>query len=258
MTAERQGSQTIDNALQVVAVLAEHGQDGTRLTDLAERCHLHKPQVHRVLTSLRRAGYAEQVPISGRYRLGPEFFRVAAGFGDAAQLRPVLHPLLQMIQQRVGQVVHLGVLSGSGVVYLDKVQPTDARITVSSFIGHVNPVITTAMGRVIIAFSGYTEQQFNATFADQFVPRTSSSPQSLAAGWRSILSARSHGYSLDLEENDVGVTCIGFPILHLGTAVAAVSVTGLVEQLGPDGIIEYAMPIRELLAEFLPAPYKST
>jgi IclR family acetate operon transcriptional repressor/IclR family KDG regulon transcriptional repressor len=60
-----------------------------------------------------------------------------------------------------------------------------------------------------------------ATF-EQRTPHTTMSPDAVEA----ILDqAAGDGYALEVDETDLGVTCVGAPILHEGLAVAAVSIS---------------------------------
>ncbi len=64
---------------------------------------------------------------------------------------PVLpHPALIELCAAVGELVHLGVLSGSHVLYLDKVEP-ERPVRVWSAIGRHSPAATTAIGRAMLA-----------------------------------------------------------------------------------------------------------
>ena len=52
----------------------------------------------------------------------------------------------------MGETVHLGVLHKTRVVYIDKVEPINRRVCISSRTGTSNPVYSTSLGKAILAY----------------------------------------------------------------------------------------------------------
>ena len=61
---------------------------------------------------------------------------------------------------------------------------------------------------------------------------------------------RKKGYSVDDEEEELGVRCVGVPVLNRsGESVAAVSVTGTVSQVRRDRLDELAEIVKQAAAK---------
>ncbi len=118
--------ESIDRALLALQELARVGARGIGPAELAGALDLTKTTVHRTLAALRFRGFVSQDPVSGAYALGPAAMGLADDFLSDENLPVLLHQALMALADTVGELVHLGVLNGSQVLYLDKVEPERA------------------------------------------------------------------------------------------------------------------------------------
>ncbi|MBO0899304.1 IclR family transcriptional regulator [Cellulomonas sp. zg-ZUI22] len=234
--------EAVDRALRVLEALAAAGPHGTGLAELASGLGLNKTTVHRTLAALRHRGFATQEP-SGRYVLGPAATRLGDDYLGDENLPVLLHPALVALSRDVDELVHLGVLGGREVVYLDKVEP-ERPVRVWSAIGRRSPAVTTALGRALLAYRG-TDRAALAGY--------------LTAGevdaehvWDVLERARRTGYATEVEENEAGISCLAVPLVRAGAAVAAVSVTAPVERMTPGRVAELHAAVLRVLPPLLP------
>src|SRR5690606_3681592 len=87
---------------------------------------------------------------SGTYRLGPAVLALGTAYLAEDNLPALLRPALETLRDEVDELVHLGVLAGTEVVYLDKVEPRRP-LRVWSAVGRRVPAATTALGRALLA-----------------------------------------------------------------------------------------------------------
>ncbi|KRE24159.1 transcriptional regulator [Bosea sp. Root483D1] len=73
-TPDLSGSQSVDRALRLLALVGRESASGLPLSELVEDSGLNKPTVRRLLLALMRAGLVEQEERSRRYHLGEEAF----------------------------------------------------------------------------------------------------------------------------------------------------------------------------------------
>jgi DNA-binding IclR family transcriptional regulator len=144
---------------------------------------------------------------------------------EQVDLRARVHPFFRRLSSQVGETVHLSVLQKTSVVYLDKVEP-NRRIWMSSKVGTSQPVYCTAMGKAMLAFQ--SPEAIEAITGKikfvRFTPKTICSRIDLL---KALEKVRRRGFAIDDEEVDVGVRCVGAPILsESGRPIAAVSVSG--------------------------------
>jgi DNA-binding IclR family transcriptional regulator len=123
----------------------------TRLTleDVARRTHLPRSTAHRILDQLVRLSWLEHNSFG--YRLGQRALGLGGQDGGFEEIRVAAAPLLHELQIKTGMVVHLAVLDGSDVYYLDKVGGRFAA-AVPSRVGGRAPAHSTALGKAMLAW----------------------------------------------------------------------------------------------------------
>jgi DNA-binding IclR family transcriptional regulator len=220
--------EAVDRALQLLVALADAGPDGATLAALAESAEVNKSTAYRALSTLRLRGFAAQDDANGTYRLGPATFELGDRAYAPHNLALALHPALTALSRAADELVHLGVLVGDHVLYVDKVEPERA-IRVWSAIGQRVPVASTSMGRAILAARGVPDQLLRGYVKNLPADRTMT-PERLL---ESVAAARRCGYAVEHGENEPDVACIGTAILRGGSAVAAVSITALAVRMTP-------------------------
>ncbi|MFE7504828.1 IclR family transcriptional regulator [Promicromonospora sp. NPDC057488] len=233
---------SVDKALLALDTLAGFGAAGAPLATLAQAVGVSKPTLHRTLAALRHRGYAEQTS-DGAYHLGPSALALGSSYLAEENLPALLHPALTALSEAVDELVHLGVLAGREVVYLDKVEPQRA-VRVWSAVGRRRAAATTALGRALLSVQDLDDGVLER-FAGGNTP---------AEHLRDVLAdARRTGVAGETEENERGIACIAVPLLRAGRGVAAVSITAPVERLRGTARAERVDALRELLPPLLPA-----
>lgn len=241
-TADPYQLQSLDRAVAVLDLLGE-SEGPLGLADVCERMGLHKSTAHRALMVLERCGMIERTP-ENRFRLGLKLYELGSRAVEQIDLRARVHPWFRRLCAQVGETVHLGVLQKTTVVYLDKVEPNNRRVWLSSRIGTSNPVYCTAMGKAMLAHlpRESAEDIIGRIRFTRFTHRTLCTPEALL---RSLERVRRRGYAIDDEEVEAGVRCIGAPILNdSGYPMAAVSVSGptsRITQQSVPGMAEHLM-----------------
>jgi IclR family acetate operon transcriptional repressor len=200
-----------DRVLAVLAELARHG-DGASLEELTRAVASPKPTVHRALASLCRFGFATRNG-HGRYALGDEFLRLAFAHHEARPDHLRIAPVLTALTERYGETAHYAVLDGHTVVYRAKVDPAAGALRLSSTVGGRNPVHSTAVGKLLLAYALADDDAVTGWIAgrplEQCTPRTLWSADALAAELRTI---RGQGYAVDDQENEPGIVCLAVPV----------------------------------------------
>lgn len=231
--------EAVDRALVVLDLLAGAGPQGLVLAEVATRLGVHKTTAHRTLAALRYRDFVAQDPGTGAYALGGAAVALGESYLAQDNLPALLHPALVALARDVDELVHLGVLSGRQIVYLDKVEP-ERPVRVWSAIGRRQPAVTTALGRALLAYR-VTGPDTLATYAE-------GASADVAALWDVVAGARRDGFASETEENEPGIACVAVPLLRGEAAIAAVSVTAPVERMGA----RRAAALRERLQAVLP------
>lgn len=119
------------------------------LEDVARRTHLPRSTAHRILDQLVRLNWLEHTPFG--YGLGQRALGLGGHDGGFEEIRVAAAPLLHELQIKTGMVVHLAVLDGAEVYYLDKVGGRFAA-AVPSRVGGRAPAHSTALGKAMLAW----------------------------------------------------------------------------------------------------------
>ena len=188
------------------------------LAQIARHTGLPKSTVHRVLAMLTDTGAVEQ---SGAgYRVGLRMFALGALPPEAA-LREAALVHLEELHRYTRQTLHLAVLRGGDVVYLEKLSSRNGVIS-PALVGDRLPASCTAVGKALLAYSGDAGQA--AALTGPWRRRTGRSLTSAEQVRRQLESIRVTGLAVDREEAADGLACVAVPVLIRERAVAAVSV----------------------------------
>jgi IclR family transcriptional regulator, acetate operon repressor len=238
----------VDRALRVLDALSAHGS-GITLSEISTAAHVPKSSLHRTLTALRRRGFVAQRE-DGRYLIGPDFVRIAFDFHERMDVRVLVRPALDALRDEVNETIHLGVLDGADVVYVDKLEPSGP-IALTSKIGGRNPAHATAVGKALLAWTYPTDEALAAWILrsaplDTRTPRTIVETPALI---REIQRVRADGFARDMEESETGVRCLAVPVFFGGPApVASISISAPRERLPASRIRQVAKILRRASA----------
>jgi IclR family acetate operon transcriptional repressor len=236
LSAEEAGEQrTVGDRLLLIldAVAMSPGEVG--LSELARQTGMKKATVHRLAADLvahrmlERGGYG--------YRLGLHLFELGQHVPASRRLRATALPYMADLLTAAGEVVQLGVLDGTDIVYVEKLTGRHS-VPAPSAVGSRLPAYCTGLGKAILAFSH--ESAVERVLEAPMPARTSTTitdPQRFLSELETIRSA---GVAYDREEGTVGILCVAAPIVvesYVGRdghrAVAGLSVTGAAGRLQP-------------------------
>ncbi|OBK83971.1 IclR family transcriptional regulator [Mycolicibacter heraklionensis] len=194
-----------------------------RLDQVAARTGLPRSSVHRILTQLESAGLVQHRPDG--YGMASSPLPVAQ-IVDHAELRGVASPTLARLHADTRLVVHLGVLLGADVVYLDKVAGDGGALVPTRVAGRT-PAYASALGKALLA--RLPAEDVDALVGDRLSKRTRATIGDRATLHRELARIRSrHGLAYDAEELAVGLSSVAAPIRAGDGVMAGLSLTGAV------------------------------
>lgn len=207
---------SLDRALGLLDALVA-APEGLGLVDLSRRVGIAKSTAHRLISTLEHRGFVVRRPDDGRYLLG---LKVLKSLDSASWL----HGALEDLARQSGESVNLGVLHGTEVVYIDRVESQHALRWGLNIGSHV-PAYCSAMGKAILAeLPERTCDHLLESMAPR--PLTPHTITNRAALEEELSRVRANGYAIDDEEYMEGVCCIAAPICRGGAVTGAVSIAG--------------------------------
>lgn len=221
--------QSLVRAIDIIRCFEDAEELG--VTEISRITGLHKSTAFNIISTLERYSYLEKNEPTGKYRLGIELFRM--GTKVQADLRKITQPYLEEMVVQFKETVNLVRSDGNYVIYLEKIDsPYSMRI--STVVGGRLPVNVTAGGKAIL--SGLPNNELAAVVSGlplvQFTANTICDQEKLMAN---ITRVRSIGYAEDIEELEIGLTCVAAPIFdHTNKAFAAISISGPTSRMHAD------------------------
>lgn len=228
--AEPASAQTaVDKALVLLKSLAElDGEIG--VSELARRTDLTKSTAFRLLGILQRNDLVERV--GSNYRLGSQLFHMGSRVYGTTPLvlRERLTPHLADLYEVTHETVHLALLHGTDIVYVNKLHGHRATRSPSR-IGARLPAYCTGVGKALLAFDHNAAEAAIAAGLTARTAYTRTDPDAFRAELRHI---RRDGIAYDHQEAAPGLTCVAVPIMgSAGRPVAALSVAGPTHRFDP-------------------------
>lgn len=225
------GIQSIERAFEIIEALAVEPK-GLSITQLSQRLSLHKTTVHRILQTLLTKGYVQKDMQSMRYKLGVKFVEISSLYLNSIELRTEAHPFLCELVAMLNVTVHLAVLEGCDVIYIDKVEQVSS-IRLYSSIGKRVPAYCTALGKMML--SKFSDEEVKMMLlAVPLTPFTKNTITDVEKLVEEIRVARAKGYAVDNEELQEGIRCIAAPIYdYRSEMIAAISVSAPASVLPP-------------------------
>jgi IclR family acetate operon transcriptional repressor len=194
-----------------------------RLTSLSEATAL------RYLGSLVSFGLVERTP-SNRYRLGWEMFRLGQMALARRVPRSVVLPVLERLLERFNETVTLALRQGDELIVVEALHGSRAVKKVNE-IGQRELWHASALGKAILSRMPDEERHAILGRSGQ-VRLTKNTIISIEGLDRDLEDSIRRGYTVDREEEEEGLTCVGAPVTSTGGApVFAISVSFLTHRL---------------------------
>ncbi|WP_432842367.1 IclR family transcriptional regulator [Dactylosporangium sp. CA-092794] len=211
----------LGRAMSLLTAFGPHDAE-LSLAELGRRTGVPKPTVHRLVVELDRWGIVERTPRG--VRLGMRLFELGQLAPRQRGLREAALPFLNDLYQATRETVHLAVLDGVEVVYVEKLSARTGPL-VPSLAGGRMPAYCTGVGKALLAFS--PPEVLRAVVAAGLPRRTPHTIVMPGLLEREIEAVRRRGVAFEHEESTPGIVCAACPVLgENGRAVAAISITG--------------------------------
>lgn len=195
-----------------------------RVSEVAQAFGLARSNAHRTLQTLVECGWAQQDGATSAYRPSLRLFELGAMVESVADLRLLMRPHLAALSAASGETIHLAVLDGAEIVYLDKF---DSPLPVAAYsrIGGRAPAACVASGKALLAALGEDESTLRQRLGDlqAHTPHSLTDPAELR---RELQRTRERGFAENREEWRLGVCGLGVPVFNArGEPVAAIGIS---------------------------------
>lgn len=219
------------------------------ISTISKDMGVYKSTIFRTLATLESRKFVQQDPESGKYTLGVGLFSMA----NKIKLYDVFKPFAKTLCEEFGEAVNVSVLDGSNSgpyksVIVVKEEKKNSVLSVSPKIGTSMDCYCSSVGKCLLAFSSDIERDTLRQY--EFVQFTPKTIQGVEALLEQMAAIRRDGYALDDEEQEIGLTCVGVPILDRdGHAIAAMSISGPTQRIRSHNVETIINRLKEVSRE---------
>lgn len=233
--------ESVDNALQLLLMV----RDGDTLSvqEASRRLAVAPSTAHRLLAMLQHYELVEQDAETRHYRVGAVLAEIGLAALRAVDIRGEARPALERLVAVLDETVHLTVLRGTTVLFLDGLESTQI-LRAGSRVGDSLPAHATASGKALLA--ARSDQTLAALYPGEQLPaitkRTVTSRRALLT---ELAQVRRRGYALNTGEAEGDVVAVAAAIVDgNGIARGAVTVAAPASRLGTTKLKRVAPVVR--------------
>lgn len=200
-----EGDTPAQRLLALLEVIADKDQFFT-LQSLGDETGLPKPTLHRMLQQLEGSGMLQREADNRHYSKGSRLRRLAENLLLNDTVHGARHAVLSQLVEEVGESCNITALSGGEVLYLDRVETSEA-LRFYLHPGSRVPVHCSASGKLFLAQMPPAQRKrlLGETSLKAFTPNTLTDFEALEAEIEAVHQA---GYAFDDEEFLPGLICI--------------------------------------------------
>lgn len=203
----------MQRATAVLDALADAGGElGTN--ELGRRTGINVSTVSRLLATLAEAGLVQQLPATGRYRLGVRLLHLADVVRANLDVRTLARPYLDELTELTGETATLSLPGEHDVLTVDYAQ-RDVSVRSVAAIGRNSVAHATAVGKVFLACGGRLP-------AGRLVAYTERTVTDHGALEREIAKVRRRGWAEAVREREADLNGLAVPVLDGADRLVAI------------------------------------
>lgn len=210
-------------------------RDGSAgVSELAAELGIGRSNVHRLLQALVEMGYVVNEGGRGSYRSTLKVWELGAQALHRLDVREASAQAMRWLLAESNETVHLSVLSGEEVVYIDKLDSPEP-VRAYSVIGGRAPAYCVATGKVLLAWRDESPVDLlTVRKLHSFTPDTIADTAQLA---NELAKVRQQGYAINRGEWRASVWGIAAPVrVGSGRLVAAMGISGPATRIRARGV----------------------
>ncbi|WP_436791547.1 IclR family transcriptional regulator [Yinghuangia sp. YIM S10712] len=213
----------VTRALDILELFLD-AEDPLAAPEIVRRLELPRTTVHELLATLVARSYLVQ-EADGRYRLGVRLYQLGSSYAERLDLASEGQEVARRVAASCHETVHVAVLEGTDVIYIAKVDSTQA-VRMVSATGRRLPAHCTAVGKMLLASLPDDELRARVPEGVPLAAMTSQSITEPSVLYAELATARERGTALEDRESNSDVSCVAAPVRDRGgDVVAALSIS---------------------------------
>ena len=218
--------------IELLELLAERKANPPRLAEICEALGTPRSSTYALLRTLGQAAWVIDNGSDG-YSLGI----------DADPYVRIIRPILADLASSLQETFHLGRVDHGDVVYL-LTQQSDRVMRTYSRVGRRLPTTATSLGKAVLAYRP-------DLIPDELVVLTEYSITDRAQLEEELARTRERGYSIDDQENTLGLHCVGFALPYSDEVTDAISCSMALSTVTDEHVKEVVTAMEEAVSRIV-------
>ncbi|MFB8281141.1 IclR family transcriptional regulator [Nocardia colli] len=195
----------VDNVLRLLRLFEDSKQ--IRVNEVSREMGLSRSTVHRMLSTLSHHQFVEQDEFSRAYQPGPALVDIGLAVVQNMDIRAVARGALTRLWTETNETVHLAILRGPEVLFLDSIESRQI-VRTGSRVGWTLPAHATASGKALLA--ELDEQDLLALYpSEKLDAPTETALNSRTALFAELVETHDRGYAINNAESESDVSAVG-------------------------------------------------
>lgn len=216
-------ARTVKSAERTLVILETLGtaRGPVSVTDLHRQTGYPRSSLHQLLHTMADAGWIQFTDDASGVEIGYRALIVGTSYLDRDGAVQRATRTLELIRDASGYTAHYARLQGANVIYLATREASESH-RLTSRVGRQLPAHATALGKALLA--ELTPDEVSAVLpAGQLPGLTINSVTDAADLAEQLEETRARGYSIEREENTLGVSCVSAVVPYRIPATDAIS-----------------------------------
>jgi len=228
------GVQSVDRAVSVLEILAQHGEAG--VTEVADELDVHRSTAFRLLGVLESRGLVAQEADRGKYYLGAGVLRLAGAAAGRLDISQEGAPVCRDLASEVGETANIAVLDDDAAVNIMQARGSSS-VTAQNWLGRRTPLHATSSGKALLAYQPKSvRESVLSRRLQRITERTVTAVGELRAELEEV---KANGFAVAMDELEIGLHAVAAPVhAHDGDVIGAISVTGPSYRLDDESLQE--------------------
>lgn len=210
--------------LRVVKILdlVNNYEQGISFLEISNKLAIPKSTLSPILKTLEITHFLEKND-KGCYVASFKLFQLGLSYSGHLDTLSMIRKQMEIVVEKIGEIVQFGVLTDDMVLYLEKVNAYD-NIEIVSSVGKKIPAIYTGLGKCLL--SGFSDEKIIDMYKNyKFIKYTENSIENLDQLLDEIHGVRKNGYAVENQEFTTNTSCVAVPIRESGIIKGAMSTT---------------------------------
>ncbi len=243
---------SVERAFSILEAL-DASRLGMNVSAISRKLGIPKSTAHVIIGTLVNLGYVVRDPNNKSFGLSLKVYALGRETMRSLHLPEVSLAPMKWLAEKAGLTIHLAVLEKNQAIYVQKVDGPGL-IRFDTFVGKRTNLHCTAVGKVLLAHApDPVQREFLAKAS--FARHTRNTITSAASLREAIDKIRHQGFAVDDQEEEPGIRCLAVPVVNpSGAFVAALGLTGTVDQVEPENIPKLVAAARRAASRIYAAP----